>query len=145
MVAGECALTRDIIREAQSKDPSCETYKTCERFWLDDNQLLYYEDKEGCLLLVIPEALVEVVLKSYRELPFIAHQVITKTIAGSRRKYWWESLNKDVREYINSCEACAERKTGNNYRTPGRFVGSEQILRCIIGCGRTTPSYGKWK
>jgi hypothetical protein len=75
--------------------------------------LFYYEGKEGCPLVVIPKALVEVVLKESHELPFTTHQGIARTIAAIRWKYWWESLNKDVREYINACEACATRKPGN--------------------------------
>jgi cytochrome c1 len=113
LVAGDYALTRDRIREAQSKDPSCEVYKTCEQFWLDDGQLLYYENQKGCPLVVIPKVLVEIVLRGYHELLFTAHQGIMRTIAAIRQKYWWESLDRDVREYINACEACAKRKIGN--------------------------------
>jgi hypothetical protein len=118
LVAGECALTRDLIKEAQIKDPVCKMYKTRDKFWLDDDQLLYYEEEKGYPLVVIPKALVQTVLRCYHELPFTAHQGITKTIAAIRPKYWWESLSRDVREYINACEACAKRKTGNRIIAP---------------------------
>jgi hypothetical protein len=99
LVTGDCSLTRDMIKEAQGVDPLCETYKMCEKFWLDEDQVLYYADKGGCPLIVIPKALVRTVLKCYHELPFTAHQGIVRTIAAIKRKYWWESLSKDVTEY----------------------------------------------
>lgn len=30
-----------------------------------------------------------------------------------KRKYWWETLVSDVREYNRKCDACAKRKTGH--------------------------------
>jgi hypothetical protein len=132
LVAGECALTRDKIREAQSKDPSCAVYKTRENFWVDDEQLLYYENKKGCPLVVIPKALVEAVLRGYHELPFTAHQGIMRTIAAIRRKYWSESLDRDVRECISACEACAKRKIGNRVTAPlGDSLEAQEFLDVV--------------
>jgi hypothetical protein len=71
-------------------------------------------------------------LRGYHELPFTAHQGIAKTIATIRRKYWWESLNKDVREYINACEACAKRKTGNKVIAPlGDSLEANEFLDVV--------------
>jgi hypothetical protein len=64
-----------------------------EKFWLDEDQLLYREEKDRHPLTVIPKALVGTVLKCYHELPFTAHQGIVRTIAAIKRKYWWESLS----------------------------------------------------
>jgi hypothetical protein len=132
LVAGEYALTRELIKEAQDKDPLCEAYKTREKFWVDDDQLLYYEEQEGSSLIVIPKELVETALKCYHELPFTAHQGIARTVAAIRKKYWWESLNKDVREYINACEACAKRKTGNRIVAPlGDSLEANEFLDVV--------------
>ena len=118
IVTGDYSLTKEKIKEAQENDLLCEKYRVSEKFWLDKDQVLYYEGQEGCPLVVIPRELVETVLKCYHELPFTAHQGIARTIAAIRRKYWWESMNKDVTEYINACEACAKRKTGNKIVAP---------------------------
>jgi hypothetical protein len=83
-------------------------------------KMLYYKEPTGSSFVVIPRELAETVLKCYHELPLTAHQGITRTIAVIRRKYWWESLNKDVRDYINACEACAKRKTGTRIVAPLR-------------------------
>jgi hypothetical protein len=112
LVTDEGVLTRELIREAQKQDPLCDVYKTRKEFWLDDDQLLYHEEQTGSSFVVIPRELVGTVLKCYHELPFTAHQGIARTIAAFKRKYWWESLSEDVRNYINACEACAKRKTG---------------------------------
>jgi hypothetical protein len=91
LVTGDCSLTREIIKKAQDKNPLCETYKTCEKFRLDGDQLLYHEIKEGCSFIVIPEAQVGTVL------PFAAHQGIARPTAAIKRKYWWEFLSDDVK------------------------------------------------
>jgi hypothetical protein len=89
VVIGDYSLTKEKIKEAQEKD-LCEEYKTCEKYWLNEDHILYYEGQEGCRLIVIPRALVETVLKRYHELPFTAHQGIARTIAAIKRKFWWE-------------------------------------------------------
>jgi cytochrome c1 len=80
------------------------------KFWLDEGQLLYYNESRDHSRIVIPKTLVETILQYYHELPFTAHQGIARTIAAIKRKYWWESLSKDVTEYITTCEACAKSK-----------------------------------
>jgi hypothetical protein len=106
-------------------------HKTRKEFWLDDEQL-YYKEPTGGSFIVIPKELVETVLKCYHELPFTAHQGIARTIAAIKRKYWWESLNKDVRDYINACEACAKRKTGNRIvAPPGDSLEANEFLDVI--------------
>jgi hypothetical protein len=132
LVVGDYSLTKEEIKEAQERDSLCEKYKTYEKFWLDEDQVLYYKGTEGCSLIVIPDALVETVLRCYHELPFTAHQGIARTIAAIRRKYWWESLTRDVREYINACEACAKRKKGNKIVAPlGESLGAKEFLDVV--------------
>jgi hypothetical protein len=118
VVIGDYSLTKEKIKEAQEKDLLCEEYRMREKYCSDEDHVLYYEGQEGCPHIVISRALVETVLKCYHELPFTAHQGIAMTIAAIKRKYWWESLSKDVAEYINACEACAKRKTGNKIVSP---------------------------
>ena len=52
-----------------------------------------------------------------------------RTIAAIKRKYWWESVNRDVTDYINACEACAKRKTGTKITAPlGESLDAREIL-----------------
>jgi hypothetical protein len=106
LVVGDYLLTREKIKEAREKDSLCGICKMYEKFWLDEDQLLYCEETEGCSTIVIPEALVRTVLRCCHELPCIAHQGIARRIAVIKRKYLWEYLSKDITEYINACERC---------------------------------------
>jgi transposase InsO family protein len=82
--------------------------------------------------VVIPKTLVKAVLKCYHELPFTAHQGIVRTMAAIKRKYWWKSLSRDVTEYINECEACAKRKTGNRVIAPlGESLEAREFLDIV--------------
>jgi hypothetical protein len=47
------ALTREVIREAHNRGPTCEMYKTRRDFWLDGEQLLYYGEQAGSSFVVI--------------------------------------------------------------------------------------------
>jgi hypothetical protein len=109
----------------------CEKYRIYEKFWSDDH-VLYYEGQKGSPLIVIPRTQVETVLKCYHELPFTAHHGIARTTAAIKRKYWWESLHRDVTEYINDCEACAKRKTGNKTDAPlGESLEAKEFLDIV--------------
>jgi transposase InsO family protein len=70
--------------------------------------------------MVIPATLVPTVLASCHDLPFTAHQGVGRTVEFIKKKYCWETLVSDVREYIRKCEACAKRKTGHKVTAPLR-------------------------
>jgi transposase InsO family protein len=111
-------LTKEVIHEEQVKDALCEQYRQNDDFWLDGDSVLYKKGASGQLHIVIPSSLVLTVLESYHELPFTAHQGVERTVEFIRKKYWWESLVSDVKEYIRKCEACAKRKTGHKMTAP---------------------------
>ena len=114
----EVALTRDVTREEQLQDKLCNQYRHQDEFWTDKENLLYRRGPSSQLCIVIPTSLVPVVLKSYHELPFTAHQGVGRTVEFIKRKYWWETVASDVREYIRKCDACARRKTGSRINAP---------------------------
>jgi hypothetical protein len=106
-------LSKEVIREEQEKDSLCKKYREHEIFWLDDEGVLYRQGFEEQPRIVIPATLVHTVITSYHDLPFTAHQGVSKTVEFISRKYWWETLRKDVSKLIGECDACAKRKTGN--------------------------------
>jgi hypothetical protein len=118
VVNKDLTLTKEIIQEEQTKDALCEQYRQREGFWLDDDDVLYKQDKGKEPRVVIPASLVPTVLTSYHDLPFTAHQGTGRTIEFIRKKYWWETLTSHVKEYIQTCEACAKRKTGRRIIAP---------------------------
>uniref|UniRef100_A0A8C6Q666 Gypsy retrotransposon integrase-like protein 1 n=2 Tax=Nothobranchius TaxID=28779 RepID=A0A8C6Q666_NOTFU len=44
---------------------------------------------------------------------FSVHPGVGRTLALIRRTFWWPSMFKDVREYINACSICARNKSSN--------------------------------
>ena len=118
IVNQEVALTRDIIREEQLQDRLCNQYRHQDGIWTDEENLLYRQGLPNQSYIVTPTSLVPIVLKSYHELPFTAHQGVGRTVEFIKRKYWWETLTTDVREYIRKCDACARRKPGNRINAP---------------------------
>jgi transposase InsO family protein len=81
---------------------------------------------------VIPKSLVSTVLKYYHALPFTAHQGEARTIDLVKLKYWWETLGRDVKEYIRSCDAYARRKTGQKIIAPlGDSIEAKELLDVV--------------
>ena len=128
----EVALTRDVIRQEQLQDRLCNQYRHQDEFWTDEENLLYRRGPTGQSCTVIPTSLVPVVLKNYHELPFTAHQGVGRTVEFIKRKYWWETLASDVREYIRQCDACARRKTGSRINAPlGDQLEAKEFLDIV--------------
>ncbi|XP_038162154.1 pyridoxal-dependent decarboxylase domain-containing protein 1 [Cyprinodon tularosa] len=44
---------------------------------------------------------------------FSAHPGVSRTIALINRRFWWPSLQKDVKEYVLACPICARSKTSH--------------------------------
>ena len=80
--------------------------------------VLYRQGPKEQSRVVIPLALVHTVLIHYHELPFTAHQGVSRTVEFISRKYWWETIRNDVFDFIKMCGACAKRKTGHRVTAP---------------------------
>jgi len=94
--------------------------------------VLYYQTPKTQTRLVIPTKLIPTVLTRYHELPFTAHQGVSRTVEFISRKYWWETLRKDVSEFIKRCEACAKRKTGRRSIAPlGEDLVAHEFLDVV--------------
>ena len=93
-------------------------YKSYENFWTDEDGVLYHQGPKELPRVVVPLTLVPTVLIYYHELPFTAHQGVSRTVEFIRRKYWWETLRNDVTDFIKRRDACAKRKTGHRVTAP---------------------------
>ena len=117
LVETELTLLKDITKEEQEKDELCGKYRQYENFWTDEGVLYRQESKESPCT-AISTTLVHRVLTCYHELPFTAHQGVSRTVKAVSSKYWWEILRDDVSKFIKGCEACAKRKTGHRVTAP---------------------------
>jgi hypothetical protein len=128
----ELILTRDRIHEEQEKDDVCMKLKQFESFWVDKDGILCRQEAKEHPRVVIPRALVETVLKCYHELPFTAHQGMTRTLSFISRKYWWGTMRNDVSIFIKNCDACARRKTGHRAVAPlGESLEANEFLDVV--------------
>jgi len=118
VIKEELILSKENIRDKQKADKLCEESRQYEDFCSDEDGILYYQAPKTQLRIVIPAALVPTVLTCYHELPFTAHQGVSRTVDFISRKYWWKTLRSDVSEFIGKCEACARRKTGHRITAP---------------------------
>lgn len=80
--------------------------------------MLYRQRPEKQPRIVIPVSLVPRVLAIYHDLPFTVHQRVGRTAEFIKKKYWWDTLVSDAREYIRTCDACAKRKRGHKVTAP---------------------------
>jgi len=125
-------LSRDVIREEQQKDEICIKYKQYENFWIDEDGMMYYQKPKEQPRIVIPTTLVSTVLTYYHELPFTAHQGVSRTLSFISRKYWWETMRNDVTRFIKVCDDCARRKTGYRVKAPlGDVLVAKEFLDIV--------------
>ena len=74
--------------------------------------------------LAVPAELRDDLLRSYHDsLAGGGHTGFDKTYAALQNKYFWKSMYSDVKNYINSCEACQQNK---------RHFHSHPALLCPI-------------
>jgi hypothetical protein len=108
----ELILTRERIREEQEKDDACMKFKQSESFSVEEDGILYHQEAKEYPRVVIPRTLVETVLKCYHELPFTAHQGMTRTLSFISRKYWWETMRSDVSTFIKNSVLALDVRLG---------------------------------
>jgi transposase InsO family protein len=132
LIEKDLDLSRDTIRHEQENDNLCGKYRQYEKFWTDHDGILYRQEEKEPPRNVIPTTLIATVLTYYHELPFTAHQGVSRTLEFITRKYWWETMRKDVTEFIKGCDACARRKTGHRNKAPlGEALVAHEFLDVV--------------
>jgi len=65
------------------------------------------------LVPVIPKSLVRSVLHDFHDTPECAHLGVNKTLDKIKKRCFWDGMNKDIRDYIRSCEICQKTNPSN--------------------------------
>ena len=107
------------------------------------NDILYrrWESEGGTrskLQLVVPQSLVQEILKLLHDNPTSGHLGVTKTVEKVRQRFFWSGLREDVESWCRNCEVCCRR---NNPRVTPRAplvtskVGypGERVAMDIVG------------
>jgi transposase InsO family protein len=113
------------IRDAQDNDPTITELKG--RIIKDPDPkyemiggILFHKQsnhpQEGpCLQLVIPETMVRDALIMSHE-GFAGHLGINKTFARVNSKFYWPTMTRDTKNFVESCETCSGRKSPTGMR-----------------------------
>lgn len=101
----------DVVKELQEKDINVKALADVARnrpgtrggYFLNDDNVLYFRGR-----LVIPGqgALRKELIHQHHDNPRAGHQGANKTIELLSRKFHWEGLAQDVREYVAECPEC---------------------------------------
>lgn len=117
------------IRKAQTEDERLRrTMGECEaahdrkmgQFFLDSRGLLCQTSgvrSAGAKILariVIPQALVQCIIKSFHDAPYAGHLGARKTTLRIKESCFWEGMRKDIKTYCATCASCCLRKSPKN-------------------------------
>ncbi|KAK2577752.1 hypothetical protein KPH14_011855, partial [Odynerus spinipes] len=147
------ALSRRPCEESQSSKPTWQeisaqssTTKYLWKIWDSleiKHELLFRrwesaDGKEVSLLLVVPKAKVEEILKECHDSPTGGHFGVKKTLAKVRQRFFWLSNRTDVEDWCRRCFRCSAKK-GPKMKGKGALkiynVGApfERIALDIVG------------
>lgn len=118
LMEGETALLSQpskkfetLVKELQSQDQQCQHFTAKARgtagerkgYTIDSQDLLRYKGR-----LVIPDqgAMRTEILRRHHDDPRAGHMGSQKTLDLISRKFHWQGIAEDVREYVESCPTC---------------------------------------
>ena len=115
--------------------------RTAPDYELDDG-ILYYRGcapsgkghREERLIkqLLVPSTLKDDLLQAYHDSPFGAHQGYEWTYHRMKQKYWWTTMAKDVKTYIQSCDTCQHiKRQYHASRTPLQPIPTSERFQRI--------------
>ena len=98
--------------------------------------------------LVVPQTMRNAFLNLFHDNPtYGTHKSFDKMLRDLARVAYWPSMRRDVRNYVDSCETCAEFKKTLKWKTPLRkyktpSCPNERLHIDLIGkLDRTTPGH----
>ena len=111
-----------ILRE-QEKDIFCMkqipgTYNSRREFFLDADGLLYKRKSNGKHQLVVPQNLMQGVMRLNHDPVYAAHPGIKRTYSLIALRYWWPGMWKSVEDFVKSCDLCPRRKGNREFVAP---------------------------
>ncbi|KAF1313294.1 putative retroelement, partial [Globisporangium splendens] len=91
-----------------------ENQDTSDKFVKMD-ELLYLRTQNNTLRLCVPEdyQLRTKIIASFHDSAIAAHPGIRRTYLRIVQWYYWKSIEKDIHDYVSSCETCARWKHSN--------------------------------
>lgn len=109
---------QEILVNQEKEEELREIQRTLRRYEKDDQGYLYYIDNKGRRRLIVPKENQQQILEAYHDTPFGGHQGIDRTSDLIKERYYWKNMDKDIEEYVRTCQKCNERKTSVTDRAP---------------------------
>ena len=115
-------LNLEKIADAQSSDS--EIQDTCKRVYLLQIKSLLIKSSNNVILCDVSQFETRVFLpaafrrKAFDTIYSLNHTGIKSPIYMLKQKYFWPSLSKDVKEWVNLCQLCESVKTKQHIQTP---------------------------
>ncbi|KAF1324365.1 polyprotein, partial [Globisporangium splendens] len=110
--------TKKAFQAGYSRDPSfAEVWQSREGNGKFEkrNGLLFLRTKHPVLRLCVPNSskLVTDVIQEFHDAPVAAHPGVRRTQLKAAQWHYWPALEKDIHEYVGSCQTCARWKSNN--------------------------------
>jgi hypothetical protein len=104
--SGKDLLLSEILRTDEEKvDDKYSQYQVKE------DGLVYFEDWNGNLRLVVPESLrVEIMNEVHNTITEAAHGGYAKTYNRIAAVYYWPRMSRDIKKYTSTCDICQKAK-----------------------------------
>ena len=95
------------LQELQGEDSRAQEMRTEElkEGWKDIDGVLYHQG-----LLYVPKIIRTELISCHHDDPLAGHFGIENTRELVARKYYWETLCHDVKEYVRGCDVCLASK-----------------------------------
>jgi Integrase zinc binding domain len=74
--------------------------------YIVQDNILFKRNKNGDPLRVITKENVAKILYNMHNVPNAGHFGIQATIEKTRQRYFWPTMGEDIRNYVESCDAC---------------------------------------
>jgi len=89
-------------------------YPLASQFFLDKEGAMYKRQRNGKHQLVIPETLVQAVIRESHDPIHTAHPGVERTYNLVSLNYWWQCMRMDIEDYVRNCDPCQRHKTTRN-------------------------------
>ncbi|MCG7878903.1 MAG: RNase H-like domain-containing protein, partial [Candidatus Thiodiazotropha endolucinida] len=160
-VTAQISTDNDLLKNEQGKDNDIQTVKTwldkeqrppwkevnkygavVKTYWSQFDRLQienglvcrkwFEKGKVSRLQLIVPKDMKSKILKFCHDEKSGGHFGIRKTLAKVRNGFYWAGLQKDVRNWVKSCEICCKFKSPQRTkRAPMQLVGAGQPMERI--------------
>ncbi|KAF1325142.1 Retroelement pol polyprotein, partial [Globisporangium splendens] len=143
--------TKKAFQAGYSRDPSfAEVWQSREGNGKFEkrNGLLFLRTKHPVLRLCVPNSskLVTDVIQEFHDAPVAAHPGVRRTQLKAAQWHYWPALEKDIHEYVGSCQTCARWKS-NNRKKIGLMMPIPTLQECwdvVTGHFRVTQHGSFW-